>query len=701
MTHLKRFLSYALVLTLMLCFSAKLSVNAADKETKVTDHVTMIGSAVKGSLWDGVTYERMHITSERAGSYTSTDAGLIYHWDSVAVIADANPAIKVASWGLSKQDGYQQGTTAAIAKDYEVKHPGYTVLAGVNGDFFANTTYKTSTGKEMPATFEPINCWVADGGISLKSAVLANPHHQVIGIRLDRTYTYHIGAHWNSDGTYADTSDAMQKHGQNVPEFTDTLMFHAGDALVPAYITSSTLSEDGVNIILGGSNIDVTGYAVYKCYIDRQCRANDGFQGKYFIGYNYPDHQYDIDYTGIYINGRSTGAVQTNTIASVETNYCYIVTKNDAVKNHLNTKAASFTAQYDLTGDEWGDVNSTIGTVIPFIIDGEKTQYVSNSNNYLNDNKPKTIVAFDANNKCIFYFMGPGPLSNTTASGPSSIEIWEMLDKYGAVNAFCLDGGGSATICVKNAAGGFDTVNNATDPGGVRSIGNALLMIVENSNLATTEVTATTATFGQTKPMADSTLKSATLHFNGKTYNLTGTETVKVEGLTANKSYEYYYDYTYENDGVTYSSKTNTLTFTTLSSDPVVEKDPENFKVTLDGQKDGSYDLTGSFDANGKDATMYVVIGEKAYKITSKAKEVTSSEVSRVYYVIDDEEFEVEDYELIINEYQKPEDKPSADDPTEPEKKPSTGGMNCSFGAYCISLVAGLGLTILVLKKRH
>lgn len=697
MTSIKRFLSYALVLTLMFCFSAKLNVNAADKETKVTDHVTMVGNLLSGNLWDGVKYERMHIKSERAGSYSSTDAGLVYDWDSVAVIADANPAIKVASWGMSRQEGFQQGTTAAIAKDYEQKHPGYTVLAAVNGDFFANAQYTTSTDKNMQPTFEPINCWVADGGITLKKAVLANPHHQVVGIRLDRTYTYHIGSHWNSNGTIAESGDAMNLHGQNVPEFTDTLMFHAGDALVPAYVTSSELHEDGVNIILGGTNINVAGYSVYKCYIDRECRPNDGFQGKYFIGYNYPGHAYDIDYTGIYINGRSVGLQDVTTIASVEANYCYIVTKNDDVKNHLNTRAAAFTAQYDLTGDTWGDVNSTIGTVIPFLIEGERTQYVSNSNNYLNDNKPKTIVAFDANNKCIFYFMGPGPLSNTTASGPSSIEMCEMLEKYGAVNAFCLDGGGSATICMKNANGGFDTVNNATDPGGVRSIGNALLMIVENSNLATTEITATSATFGQTKPMADSTLKSAVLHLNGKTYNLNGTETVKVEGLTSNTSYEYYYDYTYENNGVTYTTKTNTQTFKTLDKDPVVEKDPDNFVVNLEGQKDGTYKLTGSFEANGKEAVMYVVIGSKANKITSKAKDVDSKEIVRVYYVIDEEEFDVENYELNITEYEAPV-KPTEEDPA-PQK--SSGGMNCSFGAYCVSLVAGLALTVLVLKKRH
>lgn len=44
---------------------------------------------------------------------------------------------------------------------------------------------------------------------------------------------------------------------------------------------------------------------------------------------------------------------------------------------------------------------------------------------------------------------------------------------------------------------------------------------------------------------------------------------------------------------------------------------------------------------------------------------------------------------------------PIEDDP-EPEKKPSTGGMNCSFGAYfASSIIAAMSLTAILIKRKH
>ena len=115
---MKKSFACFLSIALLLCLIAPLKVNAAST-TKVTEHVTMVGEAVNSTLWDGVSVERMHIKSERAGSYSASDAGLVYDWDSVSVIASNNPAIKIASWGMTTTSGYKQGTTAAIAKDYE------------------------------------------------------------------------------------------------------------------------------------------------------------------------------------------------------------------------------------------------------------------------------------------------------------------------------------------------------------------------------------------------------------------------------------------------------------------------------------------------------------------------------------------------------------------------------------------------------
>ncbi|MBR2891219.1 MAG: phosphodiester glycosidase family protein [Bacilli bacterium] len=719
-TMCKRF--FTLILLVMFGLVSTVHIEANEKKTPITDHVTMVGDAIKGTLWSGVNYERMHIESERAGSYYSTDAGLVYSWDSISVIAENNPAIKVASWGLSPtREGYKQGTTSAIAEDYEKTHPGYTVLAAINGDFFANTQFTTSKGTTAGPTFEPINTWVADGGITYKRPTIAHQHHNVVGIRLDRTYTYHIGSTYASDGTPIDDAYTYDKNGENLPQFTDTLIASINGVEVPAYVTSGALKEEGVNIVLPGSyNIDTTGYSVVRFNIDRMSRATDGFQGKYFVGHNYPGHSYNMEYTGLYLTGRSYDAApQTGVpITDVSENNFYIITKEDSIKNEI-AQRVRITCQYNLTGDVWGDVNSTIGTVLPFLIDGKRTQSVSNTNNYLNDQKPKSVIAFTKDNDAIFYFMGPGPLSGSRDKGPSSIEMCEMLEKLGAYNAFCLDGGGSATIVIKNETGGFTELNTPTDGGGTRSIGNALLMIIENSNLTLKQAKTTSATFHQSAPMAESTLVSATLHMNNKSYELVDGE-VEVTGLTKNKSYDYYFEYTYENNGVTYSTRTNTETFTTPSSDEI-----EHIHDYVDGVCTGCGAIDPNFGGDLTELELAVIsatfevqeyIEEKGQALSYEDYESLLEKLG-----VDIEKVEtVEEVEALVVQFKADFDKlvevkthvhtkcdecgkcTAANCPVEEEKcpghkKPASG---CQMGALIISPII-LAACLLFIKRRR
>lgn len=730
-TMFKRFL--AVILILMVAFVSTIKLEAADKTKQITTHNTLVGDAVTGSLWDGVNYERMYIQAERAGSYDPNDAGVLYKWDAVSVVADNNPAIKVASWGMTKEikngvitnvkNGYKQGTTSQIAQDYELTHPGYTVLAAINGDFFANATYTTTSGVAKQPSFDPINTWVADGGITLKKPTVANVHHNVVGIRLDRSYTYHIGSFYNAAGEPVDhklpekdyyydskgnlvTSLSIKGYGENLPEWSP-LMISIDGVEALAHIASNSLSETGVNIVLPSStgyNLDVTGYTVAKFNIDRYSVPNDGFQGKYWYGRELAGHKYNLEYTGLYLTGRSYGIDSTiTTITSVE-NCFYVVTKEDAVKEKMAVLKQALTCQYNLAGETWGDVNSTMGTVIPFILKNTRTSYVSNANNYLNDPKPKSVIAFTKDNDAIFFFMGPGPLSGSKDKGPSSIEMVELLERLGAVDAFCLDGGGSATIVVKNSSGGFTELNSPTDSGGTRSIGNALLMIIENSNLELKAATATSATFHQSAPMADSTLKTATLHMNGKTYEYNGSDIV-VNGLTKNTEYSYYFEYTYENNGKTYSTRTNTATFKTLESDVDVDvKVPTNFKVTLTENSDSKYVATVDYLANGTTvSSIKTTINGSVYELLNETL-LDSTEIDQleVTYTQDNEEktitLESSEFECEVIPY---EEKPSGGNTGDPDNTTKPGGMNCNFGAYLASSIAALGLMFIIIKKKR
>ena len=714
-----------LIIGLIICSLLMLSplvVNAAKKGDKITKNVTVTSDIIEEELWDGIDLERMAIQTERLGTVSTTE-GLVYNWDYNAVTAANTPAIKIASWGLSTKTGYKQGTTAQIAKNYESTHPGYMVIAAINGDFFANTQYTSSNGYKNNPTYDPINTWVADGGITLKKPTVAHPHHNVIGFNLDRTYTYHIGSIYDANGDptpwnlgansyYTDTNGnqittiSLPNAGENLPVFTDTMIFTIGDYKTEAYIKNSNFSETGVNIILNGSNINTEGFKVVKIYMDRYSRPNDGFQGKYWYGESMTNHAYDLDYTGLYIAGRTFDPEDLDVIESIGDNYCYLLTKDEEVLSRV-VKNTSITCQYELTGDVWGNCNSTIGTVLPYILKGVRTQYVAKADNYLNDAKPKAIVAFTENNECIFMLVGPGELSGSTTSiqGPSSIEVAELLERVGAYDAFALDGGGSATIVVRDANGNFQTLNKTTD-GTDRSIGNALLMIVEKPNLTLQEKTSTKATFYQSAPMAESTLIEATVHINGKSYALVD-GSVTVEGLNKNTSYDYYFTYKFENAQGVHEMKTNKASFTTLKQD---EGKPSNIELNIMKNLDGSYSINLSYTANDTEFVSAEIL-DRQYTITTiEQLEVVLNELDiesvdkenlgvKIHYLANGEEREITFTFADINyvfEVQQ------VDNPNPPSGgNGGGGGFSCNMGMLAAGLLALTSLAFVIIRKKH
>ena len=738
-TKIKNLIIILLLFSVLFIIPVKVdAAGPVKKGDKVTKNVTAKTDAINQELWTGITLERMGIDTLRLGSVASTDENLVYSWDYNAVIAANMPAIKIASWGMPAKIGYKQGTTAQIAKNYESTHPGYMVIAAINGDFFANTSYKSSNGANNNPTFDPINTWVADGGYTFKKPTVAHPHHNVIGLNLDRTYTYHLGSIYDANGnptplamggSYVDTngniitSHSLPNAGYNLPDFTETPIFTIDDYKVAAEITSTNFSDTGVNIVIAGTNINVEGFTTIKVYMDRYSRPNDGFQGKYWYGESITGHQYDIDYTGIYINGRTFEPETLSKIESVPSGYCYIVTKDQEVINRVE-KNKNVLCQYELEGEIWGNCNSTIGTVLPYILKGERTQYVAKADNYLNDAKPKAIVAFTESNECIFMLVGPGELSGSTNTikGPSSIEVAELLERVNAYDAFALDGGGSATICVRNQEGQFVTLNKTTD-GTDRSIGNALLMIVEKPNLTLESKTSTTLSFYQEKPMAESELVEASVVINNKEYPLVDGK-VTVENLTKNTSYDYHFKYKFQNKLGTFEMTTYTQTAKTLEKD--IAK-PSNFKVDITKQKDGTITLNITCTANETEFVSacildgnYELIDINSLNLTLPDEtilDIDEEDLGILYkYSFDGDEYEIKilPNEVAYSFTDLSEEEPVNPDPVNPDPvnpepsepvTPSENKKSCKSckksGLVALSLLSFASIALLVFRKKH
>lgn len=92
-----------------------------------------------GELYAGVDYEKF-------SAATRTDAGEI----SVVKVRKLSP-VKVFAWAKIGPSSLSGGDMLAIASDFEKENPGWTVIAGINGDYYD------------PATATPVNAFVRAG----------------------------------------------------------------------------------------------------------------------------------------------------------------------------------------------------------------------------------------------------------------------------------------------------------------------------------------------------------------------------------------------------------------------------------------------------------------------------------------------------------------------------------------------------------
>ncbi len=129
----KPILSFLLFLICTLAWS--LSIHASSLS------FTVNSVAEQGTLLGGAQYQR--ILGE-----TLTDAGTLGNQQVSVITSRANKQVEVVSWAKLGTNGIIGASVIDIAKDYESKNPGYTVIASINGDYYD------------PITKTPINAFV-------------------------------------------------------------------------------------------------------------------------------------------------------------------------------------------------------------------------------------------------------------------------------------------------------------------------------------------------------------------------------------------------------------------------------------------------------------------------------------------------------------------------------------------------------------
>ena len=109
--------------------------------TAITDASRLIGNECGSSLYGAGSLDLNREYSQNA--------------HILKIPKDAN--VEIVAWSVVKDGHWSLSTILETANDYEAKHPGYKVIAGVNGDFFdinANNNYPYTVSGTMVASGE-------------------------------------------------------------------------------------------------------------------------------------------------------------------------------------------------------------------------------------------------------------------------------------------------------------------------------------------------------------------------------------------------------------------------------------------------------------------------------------------------------------------------------------------------------------------
>lgn len=190
----------------------------------------------------------------------------------------------------------------------------------------------------------------------------------------------------------------------------------------------------------------------------------------------------DYDYTvtsGSVITGKVTAITEPGgTKYNVKANRIILTARGDqldALAGYSVGDTVSIkTAMTDLRGntEKWQTVTDCVSGHFPHVIDGTPSVYGSDQNS----NYPCTIVGKKANGNVVL-LTSYGRQVSTYSEGLRIREMPELLTEMGIVDAFMLDGGGSATMVAETVTGGYELTGQPCDSGNTeRTVINSIIL---------------------------------------------------------------------------------------------------------------------------------------------------------------------------------------------------------------------------------
>lgn len=419
---------------------------------------------------------------------------------------------KLVSWAMQTGKGsYARNGLSIIAEDYEEKHPGWIVVAGINGDQYY-TKYGSGLGADGSFYYpnQPYYPMIIDGERRFPVTPTGNSASNYVGI-----------ANNNSNDSFVPASQLSNVKIEVLNESDEVIYIHDVNKI------NESPNEGETSVWFAHpsteSNYD---YATYDVSSDKDLYVIEMADLAYMNNSRTFTNIGGID--SLFGRGTITLLTKNQTIDKWQ---IAIDTNDNTLRSNLslNTKVR---IQYYYENEEMNKVESSFGY---------------HSAQRENNIDIKTKADYDARryNRSIFGKKSDGTyvlmtVAKGTYSGTTQDESNAILKQFGVTDAYQQDGGGSVTAIVRNEYGTFDIVNESSDSGvKQRSILSGCFFVIRDPGYISyqKDSTRTSITITKTNNYNDEYISNVVATINGKEYKLEN-DNLTIEGLEDDTEYK-------------------------------------------------------------------------------------------------------------------------------------------------------------------
>ena len=419
---------------------------------------------------------------------------------------------KLVSWAMQTGKGsYARNGLSIIAEDYEEKHPGWIVVAGINGDQYY-TKYGSGLGADGSFYYpnQPYYPMIIDGERRFPVTPTGNSASNYVGI-----------ANNNSNDSFVPASQLSNVKIEVLNESDEVIYIHDVNKI------NESPNEGETSVWFAHpsteSNYD---YATYDVSSDKDLYVIEMADLAYMNNSRTFTNIGGID--SLFGRGTITLLTKNQTIDKWQ---IAIDTNDNTLRSNLslNTKVR---IQYYYENEEMNKVESSFGY---------------HSAQRENNIEIKTKADYDARryNRSIFGKKADGTyvlmtVAKGTYSGTTQDESNAILKQFGVTDAYQQDGGGSVTAIVRNEYGTFDIVNESSDSGvKQRSILSGCFFVIRDPGYISyqKDSTRTSITITKTNNYNDEYISNVVATINGKEYKLEN-DNLTIEGLEDDTEYK-------------------------------------------------------------------------------------------------------------------------------------------------------------------